>query len=266
MKNYNKLYYLLTVLLIMGAFASMAQNGYGVKILGAVAIGFAFLFLLELLQAAKKRESAGVLIRLELVDLCIISVLFALRIFQVHFPFIEWIFVLAGASLILVYLKRMTISYKTLHVKNPALSNMVGIFHLCVIFFVLGLIIVPFTQRMATWAGGIALVLLIIFLVYSLLNRKYMLDGNNVTPLLVIARYHDRSILLIALFFLVSLYLTLTSTGILPRIYSDQYPQAYFELVKQAETGKEMPVNGSYKHEAFKKMFEQFTQKDIPGK
>ncbi len=40
MKSYNTLYYLLTVLLIMGAFASMAQNSYGMQIISVVCIAF----------------------------------------------------------------------------------------------------------------------------------------------------------------------------------------------------------------------------------
>jgi hypothetical protein len=49
----------------------------------------------------------------------------------------------------------------------------------------------------------------------------------------------------------------------LPKLYSDQFPQAYFKLVNNAETGKEKPVNGKYRHEEFKAMYDQFVERNI---
>ena len=43
MKKLNVIYLFLFILLVMGAFASMAQNSYGLKILGGVAFFFAFI-------------------------------------------------------------------------------------------------------------------------------------------------------------------------------------------------------------------------------
>ncbi|NJN42639.1 MAG: hypothetical protein HC811_10825 [Flammeovirgaceae bacterium] len=66
MKRYNTAYYLLSVLLILGSFASMAQNDYGSYILGLVTFGFAFLFLLQFLQSFSREVSDSVVInRLE---------------------------------------------------------------------------------------------------------------------------------------------------------------------------------------------------------
>ncbi|HSF44363.1 MAG TPA: hypothetical protein VLA58_00080, partial [Chitinophagaceae bacterium] len=50
MKTYNTIYFLLFVLLIMGAFASMAQNSYGLKLLGVVGMLFGLLFLYQLIR------------------------------------------------------------------------------------------------------------------------------------------------------------------------------------------------------------------------
>ena len=45
MRKFNTIYYLLFILLVMGAFASMAQNSYGLKIMGAVAFIFGLLLI-----------------------------------------------------------------------------------------------------------------------------------------------------------------------------------------------------------------------------
>jgi len=70
-------------------------------------------------------------------------------------------------------------------------------------------------------------------------------------------------LLLISLFFIFFLYYGFTGIGTLPRIYSDEYPQAYFELVNNAETGKEAPVNGKYKHEEFKEKYDRFVKNNM---
>ncbi len=64
------------------------------------------------------------------------------------------------------------------------------------------------------------------------------------------------------LFVLFTAYMGLTKINILPKMYSDEYPQAYFELVKQAEAGEEKLVNGEYKHEEFKEMYDGFVSRN----
>jgi len=57
---------------------------------------------------------------------------------------------------------------------------------------------------------------------------------------------------------LFSLYFGLNRVGVLPPIYSDEYPKAYFELIDQSATGKEKPVNGKYKYQEFIEKYHQF--------
>ncbi|MBA2746636.1 MAG: hypothetical protein H0U44_10455, partial [Flavisolibacter sp.] len=56
MKKFNTIYYLLFILLVMGAFASMAQNSYGLKIMGGVAFVFALVFLLEFISVLRTKD------------------------------------------------------------------------------------------------------------------------------------------------------------------------------------------------------------------
>ena len=54
MKNYYTIYYLLVMLLILGAFASMAQNGYGIAIIGGVALTFGLIFFMAVCPKVEK--------------------------------------------------------------------------------------------------------------------------------------------------------------------------------------------------------------------
>ena len=62
------------------------------------------------------------------------------------------------------------------------------------------------------------------------------------------------------MFLLLIFYFGLNKAGILPGIYSDEFPQAYFDLVNKAALGKEQPVNGKYSYEIFKERYDQFVK------
>ena len=98
MKKYNPIYYLLFILLVMGAFASMAQNSYGPKIMGGVAFLFGLVFIAEIFSFLRKKDARDPFIFLELAGLILMAVIFGLRVFYIHFPFIELIFAAAGSE------------------------------------------------------------------------------------------------------------------------------------------------------------------------
>lgn len=77
----------------------------------------------------------------------------------------------------------------------------------------------------------------------------------------IIANFKDHSLLLMSLFVAFFLYFSLTGLDVLPKLYSDDFPQAYFDLVNKAETGGEIPVNGKYRHEEFKAMYDAFVNR-----
>src|SRR4029077_3061648 len=107
--------------------------------------------------------------------------------------------------------------------------------------------------RIARWTGGLALILVFIFLLTSLIRGQFLIEGENRSAFSIIAGFKDRLYLLLSLFIIFSLYLGLSASGILPKLYSNKFPQAYFELVNNAETGKEKPVGGEFKYQEFKK-------------
>jgi hypothetical protein len=263
MRKYNSLYYFLIVLLIMGAFASMAQNSYGLKILGGVSIAFGFLFLLQLLYRLRKNERKKMGLVIEQAALTLLSFLIPFRLFHIRVRYAEWILVVTGAALFFVYLLRLIHRFQLFQSKNKALAVLLMAFYGSILFFIISMISFSLMPWLARFTGIVAFVLLILFLAAGLIKRQFVVDGENVSAFAVLAHNKDQSLLLISLFFIFSLYVGFTATGILPELYSDEFPQAYFELVNKAESGKEMPVNGKYKHEEFKKMYDQFLKRSI---
>lgn len=262
MKKYNHIYYLLFILLVMGAFASMAQNSYGLKIMGVVAIAFGLVFLLEFITALGKKEKKDGYALAELAAMILFSGIFGCRIFHIHFPYIEWLFAAAGAWLVFFYIRKSFIRYHRLVSANKRLAWLGVIFHGSIILFLVSLIMIPFAAQKAEWVGMAAFALLLVFIIGAFVKRNDLADGNKVTAMQMVTAYRDHSIVLASLFLLFSLFSAFNKAGLVPAIYSDEFPQAYFKLVDDATSGKEKPVNGKYKYEEFMKKYDQFQKQN----
>jgi hypothetical protein len=258
MKSYNTIFYLLFVLLIMGAFASMAQNTYGLRILGGVAIVFGLVFLFRFLKSIQSTVSIPTINKVELVCLSLLSSLLACRIFHIYFPFLETAFALTGLVLSFVYAKKMILHSSELRPKNAILSIIIFIYYLSLCLSIIALVAVPFLPQYTEYIGIVAFTLLAAFIASAILRGKFMIDGADISVFRQVISYKDNSVLLLSLFLVGFLYIGLVKKNILPAIYSDDFPQAYFTLVNNAESGKEKPVEGKYKHEEFKARYDAF--------
>ena len=74
------------------------------------------------------------------------------------------------------------------------------------------------------------------------MKKNDLVDGQRVTAFQMVTGYRDHSIILISIFLLFALYTGFNRMGVLPGIYSDEYPKAYFRLVDDASSGKEKPL------------------------
>ncbi len=258
MIKFNTIYYLLFILLVMGAFASMAQNSYGLKIMGTVAFVFGLLFLIELISVLQEKGKTDIYRLIEPACLLILSVIFALRVFYIHFSFVELLFVIAGVVLMLIYTRKMILRYRNMRPKNNTLAMLILVFHLSIILFLVSLVIVPFSQKISEITGIIAFILLLIFIITGLFKKDLLVAGEIVSPLKMVTHFKDHSIIIVSLFLLFSLYVGFNKAGLIPGIYSDEFPQAYYKLVEDAASKKEKPLEGRYKYEKFKEQYGLF--------
>ena len=258
MKKFNTIYYLLFILLVMGAFASMAQNSYGLKIMGGVAFVFGLLFLIEFISALQEKGKKDIYRLIEPVCLLLLSAIFAFRVFYIHFSFIELLFVIAGAVLMLIYTQKMILRYRNMRPQNSTLAMLILIFHLSIILFLVSLAIIPFAQKMSEITGIIAFILLLLFIITGLFKTNLVVAGQIVSPFKMVTHFKDHSIIIVSLFLLFSLYVGFNKAGLMPGIYSDEFPQVYYKLVEDAASKKEKPVDGKYKYEKFKEQYDQF--------
>lgn len=260
MKKFNPLYYFLFILLIMGAFAAMAQNSYGLKIMGGVAFAFGLIFIIEFITLFVSSEKKDGYMLLEPVCLFLISFIFGLRVFYIRFPYIELLFGIAATLLAFVYLRKMIMRFRHFQTKNNFLAMFVLVFHLSIILFLISLALIPLIPFMAEITGAGALILLLSFVVAAFFRKDLLVDAEKISAFSTVKYFKDHSIIIVSIFLLFSFYFGFNRIGILPAIYSDEFPRAYFELVDNATSKKEKPVDGKYKYEEFMENYQKFLE------
>jgi hypothetical protein len=243
----------------MGAFASMAQNSYGLRIMGGVAFVFGLVFLAEIFSALRKQT--GKRNPYELIEpacLFVLSVVFGFRVFYIHFPYVEFLFATAAVLLAIVYLVKMIYRYQHFERRNNFLSMLLLLYHSSIILFLGSLALVPFAPKIGEFSGAAALILLLVFIIAGTFKKNLLVDGEIVSAVKMVRRFRDHSVIIVSLFLLFSLYVGFNRVGILPDIYTDEFPRAYFKLVDEASSRKEKAVGGRYKYEDFMEEYQLF--------
>ncbi len=258
MKKNNPIYFLLFILLIMGAFASMAQNSYGLKLIGGVVFVFALVFMIEFISGLQKDGKKDLPALIETGSLFLLLVIAGCRVFYLHFPFIEWLFGAAAALLFFIYGQKMLARYRALRTKSNWLAIVTIIFHSSILLFLFSLVLAPFAQYIAAVSAIAAFVLLVIFITAGLIKKNLLVEGEIISAFPMVRKYKDHSIVIISLFFFSTLFAGLNRVGVLPALYSDEFPSAYNQLINAASSEKEKTSDGKYKYEVFMEQYQLF--------
>jgi len=262
MKRYSVIYYLLFMLIIMGAFASMAQNEYGTSILGFATASFSALFLVQVIYGLLSKKIRSISEVLEPASLFVLAGILALRVFYIRFQFVEFVFGAFGILLMAVYLYKLMKSGSSLKLDSKKLVLAIRLFYLSIVLYLISMITVPFFPGISEPAGVVAFVLLIVSVILSFISKGAMTNGEKISGYQFVSQAKDRSGVLAILFLLFTVYMGSSKIGLMPPMYSDEFPQSYYKLVNQAEAGKEQPVNGKYKHEVFKTEYDRFVKRN----
>lgn len=255
--------FLLFMLLITGAFASMAQNNYGFTILGWVAMGFMLLFGYQLWRKLMGKKPADRIVLAELGSLVIISLLLGLNCFHVRVPFADYVLSVAALVLLAVYVLRFREHLANISGEQQLPRTLAVAYYGGVILFLAGIVASPFLPQWTAFAGILAFTLLLAFIIGSFVLPGFQRGWKQVHALQVIGRFRDRSFIVASFCFLVSFYGLLVGRGLLPPLYSDDYPKAYFDMQTSGKSGKDDTLRPEQKQQAFKTQYEDFVQQHL---
>jgi hypothetical protein len=241
MKKYNTYYYLLFVLLVMGAFASMAQNSYGFKIMGMVAFVFGLLFVTQLVYVFRNKSKIDYLVICELIGLFTISIILGLRVYYIHFELVELLFGLAGGLLMAVYGVKAVQLFKEISPKNMVLALLVLCFYASLILYILSMTVIPFLPVFSEVFGILAFVLLIIFAVVSFRKKQMHYGSEKATSIAVIVGNKDRSIVLMSFFYYLQFTWGYPKWKCFPKCIQMNFPKLILNWSKPQRWGRVRP-------------------------
>jgi hypothetical protein len=236
----------------------MAQNDYGFTVISWACFLFALTFVLDLLRKLKRLHWDMLLERIAMTSL---TILFGLRALYIYFTAVELILGITCTSLIIVYGIHGMRKSQSLSSENNKLRYLIMLYYGSLVFFTLSIGIGVLVPSLTEALGIIAAFLLGMFIVGSYYFRKQLLDGVEINTPQYLRKVVGNSVILMTGYLLISIYSGLHMIGALPPLYTDEVPHAYIELINDAETGKEIPVDRVYKHETYKQAYEEFLEK-----
>jgi hypothetical protein len=261
MNRYLSLYFLLGFLIILGAFASMAQNSYGMSLLGVVAAIFALLFLSQWVGRTRKKGLVVDARTVELISLAVMSILISLKIFQVSFTASRWLMLAAGAALVAVYGRSWLTFVREGKDLPPTYRAFKILYYWALILFVISFAVSDIAYRFSNTLVVLALAAGLVCFVLVLMNRKFLVNGTEETDLSWVLARKDRSALLMVMLTFMSLYLLLSKAGVLPQLYSDEYPPAFYTLQDKRDDGAK--AGKSIDHREFKREYLHFVERNL---
>ncbi len=264
MKSRTIQYYFLILAIILGAFASMAQNDYGLKVMGLAALGFSFSFFAEAMNrfVQKKKRTIENWNFMELLSLSVLSFVFFLRAFFIRFNNIEWVFTVAGVTLVILYGYRTFQNLKNTWNDNKKLTVITTAYFLSIIFYTLSMVVIVLDPVLSEPAGGLGFGFLLLFFAGNFMYKELYFAGEKYSVFRFLKRFVNKSALVLVIYVLFTFYIGLAKFRLIPQLYSSELPQGYIQLVSNAESGEEGPQAGKYRHEKFKENMDRFLERN----
>lgn len=234
----------------------MAQNNYGLDLIGFSSFAFGAIMLNDLSKVKKDWIK-----RIELGALIITTALFGMRALYFHLPYIEWVVTINSGVLAIIYLLRI-IEANTNRSSNQKFMLFIISYYSGLVLLLSSMSIRIFSPIISDALGGIGFGLLLLFGFGYYLLKKDLVDGENITLLRHVRETNPNSLVLATAFFLISAYTGLYMVKILPPLYTEKVPPTYLELVRKAETGQEQAIDGSFQHDHYKEAYDAFVEKN----
>jgi hypothetical protein len=263
MNRYLTIFFLLFMLLIMGAFASMAQNNYGFAMLGWVSLGFTLVFLVQLARKLTGKKAYSISSVAELLGLIVLTFLFSMNNFHIRIPFSDYLATAAAVLLAVVYAGNLRDAIQRPVTKGRSNRAWIIAYYAGVILFLLSFAMTPFLPQWVKLTDGVAFFLLIVFVVGSFLLPGLLKGWENNLALHIINGFRDRSFILACIFFLMAMYGSAVRVGWLPPLYSDAYPKVFFEMTGHKEPGAVNTSRPQVSQNEFKEKYERFVERNL---
>jgi hypothetical protein len=249
-------------LIFAGLSAMMAKNGYGYTLMGLSCFGLAALYFArvtwKVIEDFSGMEMKDISVISELLLLAILISLFGFRTFYIKVPFSDIIFVSVCVLLIVDYSYIATETFNIVKKEDTRLAGIISYFFSALILFLISLGSRIINPTLSAVIGTLGFLTSVPFLISLLRKKKYDYSGKSITLFQFIVASRNKAGMLFLFFMFSGAYIGLANFKIIPAIENSDKPPAYIELINQAESGKDKPVNGKYQHELYKEAMDKF--------
>jgi hypothetical protein len=250
------LYYLLLLLLVMGSFAAMALNSYGILLMSYVALGFGLVFLFELLLLLPKEEEMTKFYKaslaMELVALSGLCLLYFLRGISVEIPYSSLLKLVLFTLLFGVNIYHLVRAWHYAKTTPLKVKGSIALHFLALLLYIAG----NYLPAGGAWVTiMLAMACQLAFVVFGWWKGWVIINGEETTAWKKVIQFRNKSGIQLIFFTLASLYFILNSANLLPPLYNGSLPNGYSKVVGQWQKDKTKPDPTDFE-QAYKKFLE----------
>ena len=252
--------YVFFLTIVIGVFAAIAMNDYGVVLIAIGCFGISFIYILKLysIYSVEKPRLPKRLLVQEYGLMAIIMTLFGLRALRIRFEFVEWVFILSALMMVYIYIRYFLIMRKE-YKMNKELFYGIGFLYISIILFFISLSLTFFNQGATTILGAISFALSLSFIGwYFWTGRTTMFKEESVNILKEVFQYINLSPIILVMILLISTYMGLYQFNMLPPIYTGEIPVRYEDLLDKSIRGETDIIDGKAKHEIYWEEYQKF--------
>lgn len=240
----------------MGAFAAMALNSYGIVLMSYVALGFALVFLFELLLLLPKEEEMSATYKaslaVELTSLSLLCLLYFLRGISVEIPYSLLLKFVLFALLFGVNVYHLIRAWQYAKTTPLKVKSSIAFYFLALLLYIAG----NFLPAGGTWVTILlALSCQFAFVVFGWWKGWVIINGEETSAWKKVIQFRNKSGIQLVFFTLASLYFVLNAVHLLPQLYKGSLPNGYTKVVDQWQKDK-TKTNPDDFEQAYKKFLE----------
>mgnify|MGYP001170221336 FL=1 len=250
------IYYLLMLLLVMGAFAAMALNNYGIIVMSYVALGFGLMFIFELVLLLPKEEEMTVIYKAslatELACLSGLCLLYFLHVISVEVPYSMQLKFILFMVLLAVNAYHLTRAWQYASHTPLKVKGSIGLYFAALLLYMAG----NFLPATGTWITiSLAVLCQLAFVLFGWWKGRVILNGEETSAFIKVIQFRNKSGIQLIFFTLASLYFVLNTVHLLPPLYNGSLPNGYSKVVDQWQKDKTR-TNPTDFEQAYKKFLE----------
>ena len=249
-RRFETLLFVFFLIIVIGGFAAIALNDYGVTLMAVGCFGLASILLLRIhnvVSTLKPQLPNNVLIQ-EYVALSAMMLLFGLRALRIRFDYVEWLFVLVTLMLAVIYVRYLKILWKK-YGSDKILSYGMLMLYASIVLYCLSLALNFYSFDASLILGATSFVLAIGFLFWHYRKgRNVIFEENEVNLFGEMFQYFNLSPVFLTIILIMSAYMGLFQMNVLPALYTGEMPVRYEQLLNSGLSQEDGDDDGRSQH------------------